>query len=82
MVSPSSRTDGAVRRHDLVVVSQAAWRALLAERRDLAGEVAEGSALRLDILGHDGECAGAAAGSHLDGKVIVQTVETGLIVRQ
>lgn len=38
MTSPSSRTDGALRRHDLVVVSRAAWQSLLAERRDLAGE--------------------------------------------
>ena len=38
MTSPSGRTDGALRRHDLVVVSRAAWQSLLAERRDLAGE--------------------------------------------
>jgi len=37
MTSPSSRSER-LRRHDLVFVSPAAWRSLLDERRDLAGE--------------------------------------------
>ena len=44
MTSPSSQDDRPIRRHDLIFVSPAGWRSLLATRADLAGRAASSRA--------------------------------------